>query len=309
MVRDYTSAKQDSLLAQINKVTANGFFERVGDFFGDCWLQVQEWSGRLNVKNYLDNVDSYHNKILDLKNTKKEELNRIFEAARAVDDQTQGKIVDCYCQLGVASAKFDQFISVLDLPKSCFTAVNIRDFFSGKTTVSKIVEQKAREDKAIELEKTGGKIDMSQWDYTYSYYDANGNYIGKWFYDGGCTWYAFARYREVNGSENELRFKTYGGNANRWDQTIDTSLFDVTYTKDAGASAVKPNSIAVSNEVSGKGDFGCHVLYIEAVVETSEGPMVYYSDGHWGDKSQNGKVDKMRMDQFIQLYECVITAK
>ena len=56
------------------------------DWVGDRWYDFEEWTGRLDIKNYVTNVNAYHRKVIDKNNTTKESIERIFEDVAAVND-------------------------------------------------------------------------------------------------------------------------------------------------------------------------------------------------------------------------------
>lgn len=143
--------------------------------------------------------------------------------------------------------------------------------------------------------------------YTYTARDGtNGRLIPEW----GCTWYAAARYRIVNGADKDLKFSTRCGNANEWWKTVDGEYFNSMSTNDP--SVVKANSIAVSNEDDldlnriGTHATDCHVCYVEGVYDG----YVYYSEGSWGtSESTWGYIRKMTIEDFCKDYEYIVSAK
>ena len=61
------------------------------DFVGDSYYKFQAWIGKLNIKNYLKDVDSYHKKVIDKNNTSKKEIEKIFANVENVDVTYQAK--------------------------------------------------------------------------------------------------------------------------------------------------------------------------------------------------------------------------
>lgn len=100
MIRDFTKANEEHIISIVKDVTAKDTFEKIGDFFGDIGLTISGWFGNLNIENYLGNVDEYHRKILDKKNTTAAEIRRIFDLVREDDTKygiRQIEIRDLYC--------------------------------------------------------------------------------------------------------------------------------------------------------------------------------------------------------------------
>lgn len=91
MVRDFSAKSKAELQSQIKQINDEQLCD-VTDWFGDRWLDFQEWIGNLNIKNYLDDVSSYHKKVLDKNNTTLKNLEKIFNDVYAVDSKYKGKL-------------------------------------------------------------------------------------------------------------------------------------------------------------------------------------------------------------------------
>lgn len=87
MIKNFTKENEEHILSIVREVTPDGFFEHVGDFFGDIGLTVSGWFGNLDIGNYVDNMDEYHNKILDKKNATEAQIRKIFSNVREDDTQ------------------------------------------------------------------------------------------------------------------------------------------------------------------------------------------------------------------------------
>lgn len=146
---------------------------------------------------------------------------------------------------------------------------------------------------------TGQKVDIYSMDNRINYTDSYGNAKGYYVFDNGCTWYAAARYRQVN--EQDIDFSIGGGNANQWANNIDKNSFNINAT--SNQTTIVSNSIGI--DVNGGYGFG-HVVYVEAV---SNG-YVYYSEGSWGgDVSEWGKIKKVTISEFANTFEYTASAK
>ncbi len=101
MKKDFTSENEKHIISIVKDVTADGFFDKVVDFFGDVGIEISGWFGKLNINNYLGNVDEYHRKIIDKNNTTVSEIRRIFSDVREDDTQfsdIQAGIRSTYCE-------------------------------------------------------------------------------------------------------------------------------------------------------------------------------------------------------------------
>lgn len=155
----------------------------------------------------------------------------------------------------------------------------------------------------------GRRVDTTNYpNYTkYSYYDSKGIYREGWgAYEitGGCTWYAFNRFREMN--NRDLVFQgAGGGNAKDWDDRIDTTQFEKISTS-ANCNGIT-NAIAVDNEGAPiNGVYYGHVAYVEAII----GDTVYMSEGWYsgGAFHQTG-LKTMTLSDFSNKYETLIVTK
>ena len=81
------------------------------DWIGDSYYRVQSWIGKLNIRNYVSDVDSYHRKVIDKNNSSKKEIDRIFTKVANVD-------VGYYVKLRLLTSllsQWDKFIVQLDI--------------------------------------------------------------------------------------------------------------------------------------------------------------------------------------------------
>lgn len=85
MIRDFTEEAKNELYDQIDMVTPNGLWESVVDGISDWGYYLQSWLGSLSIDRYLDNIQLYHQKILDKNDTSKTEIDVIFENIGSID--------------------------------------------------------------------------------------------------------------------------------------------------------------------------------------------------------------------------------
>lgn len=90
MYRDFSDKSKQNLLSLVNEIE-NEKWSDFTDWVGDRWYDFGSWIGTLNVKHYIDNVNSYHKKVLDKNNTTKKAIEKIFSEVKGVD-RTYGDI-------------------------------------------------------------------------------------------------------------------------------------------------------------------------------------------------------------------------
>lgn len=98
MRRDFTESARQRLLALVRQVESEKW-SNFTDWLGDRWYDFQEWIGVLNIKNYLDNVNAYHKKIIDKNNYVAEKIEDIFMNVNAMSSKYDGKFSAAHTDL------------------------------------------------------------------------------------------------------------------------------------------------------------------------------------------------------------------
>ena len=111
-------------------------------------------------------------------------------------------------------------------------------------------------------------------------------------YSGGCTWYAFLRFREINGYPPV--FTRIPGDAKYWHNAVDNDRFKSLPIKNA---EIRMNTLATRTG----GKHG-HVVYIEAVKDG----YVYYSESNSSNPSTAGQIKRERISDFKKSFEYII---
>lgn len=93
MYRDFSEKSKNELLGLVEEVE-NEKISNFTDWIGDRWYDFESWIGKLNIRNYLNNINEYHKKIVDKNNTTKLQIKIIFRAIAEVDSTYQSKLSD-----------------------------------------------------------------------------------------------------------------------------------------------------------------------------------------------------------------------
>ena len=101
------------------------------DWIGDSYYRVQSWIGQLNIRYYINDVDSYHRKVLDKNNTSKREIVNIFTRVSTVDARYHNKLILIWALLG----QWDRFIvqlgTAVNPENKNFTSTYIQSLMDG----------------------------------------------------------------------------------------------------------------------------------------------------------------------------------
>ncbi len=86
MERDFSKRAYDELCA-LAKEAADDRWCAATDRIGDLWYEFEQWIGILNISHYLDDLSSYHKKIIDMRNVTEEGIERIFAEVNILSDR------------------------------------------------------------------------------------------------------------------------------------------------------------------------------------------------------------------------------
>lgn len=64
MFRDFSATAKQQLLQYVDDVNSNDTWDGINDFFGRYGAD-KKWFEKLDITSYVDNVNTYHQKIID----------------------------------------------------------------------------------------------------------------------------------------------------------------------------------------------------------------------------------------------------
>ena len=170
MIRDYTQATLDKLLAEIDSINRNNW-SWFTDFLGDRWLKLGKALRLVSLEDDLSNLESYQRKVLDMNNTTKEELRQIFERVYEVDSSYSRHFDDLLQRQQIYNAKITKLTEMITPHFSIAPAATIseavRGFNSTFVDVNESINNKIGKSEAqkthlssAEVLGTGGLISM-----------------------------------------------------------------------------------------------------------------------------------------------------
>ena len=92
MRRDFSEAARQELLSLVKQVEDEKWNDFT-DWFGDRWYDFEGWIGQLDIKNYIDNVNAYHKKVIDKNNTNEDKIEEIFVDVNNHSDNYRGRFL------------------------------------------------------------------------------------------------------------------------------------------------------------------------------------------------------------------------
>lgn len=93
MYRDFSAKSKHNILNIVSQVEAEKWCDFT-DWIGDRWLDFQSWIGKLNIENYINDINTYHKKIIDKNNTTKEKIDEIFLKVHNIDNNYRNVFCD-----------------------------------------------------------------------------------------------------------------------------------------------------------------------------------------------------------------------
>lgn len=82
--RDFSDASKQRLLDLVKQVENDKLCDFT-DWVGDRWYDFESWIGVLNIRNYINDINKYHKKVIDQNNATSDTINTIFEEVHKVD--------------------------------------------------------------------------------------------------------------------------------------------------------------------------------------------------------------------------------
>lgn len=120
MRRDFSDESKQKMLNLVVQVEQEKLCNFT-DWIGDRWYDFQDWIGVLDIKHYIDDVNTYHKKVIDKNNATEQAIIDIFNAVGTADHDY--------------AVKFNQTRSALEKWKSYIEQLtNIVNPFKGRFT-------------------------------------------------------------------------------------------------------------------------------------------------------------------------------
>lgn len=88
MIRDFSEKAKQKLEGYADDAAASSTWGKINDWFSDRGMDFRSWTGKLGIENYINDVDTYHQKIIDKNNATKKKIDTIFSNVQSVDTKS-----------------------------------------------------------------------------------------------------------------------------------------------------------------------------------------------------------------------------
>lgn len=130
MKRDFSDASKQKMLSLVAQVESEKW-GNFTDWVGDRWYDFESWIGVLGIKNYINNVNAYHKKVIDKNNATEQTINKIFTAVRGVDSTYGVTFGNIHTNLSHWLRYIDQLAEIVEPGKGRFNGQYIKSALDG----------------------------------------------------------------------------------------------------------------------------------------------------------------------------------
>lgn len=129
MKRDFSDSAYNELISLVNEVENEKWCDFT-DWIGDGWYGFQEWLGVLNISHYIDNVNSYHKKVIDKNNASKSTIDTIFANVKNIDRNYATRFAAYKTCLEQFNGLIGQFTAVVSPANGSFNPGELGSYIS-----------------------------------------------------------------------------------------------------------------------------------------------------------------------------------
>lgn len=156
MYRDFSDRSKNELLGLVSEVE-NEKISNFTDWVGDRWYDFESWIGKLNIKNYLNNINDYHKKVIDKNNATQSSINTIFRKVKSVDTSYKNTLSGKKSQLQQWHRYIDEMSQIVNPRNGKFNAKAMSDVLDGLLKQLAMDELNSSLEEYVELDKTTQK--------------------------------------------------------------------------------------------------------------------------------------------------------
>ena len=120
MKRDFSEQQKQNLLNMVKEVQPDGFFQTIGDWFGDRGMSISKFFGGYNINDYLNKMNTYHRAMIDKDNVSAQKIEEIFINVAAIDLRYSGYLSDFHDLITSLNRLLEQHRDAIDINSGSF---------------------------------------------------------------------------------------------------------------------------------------------------------------------------------------------
>lgn len=128
MFRDFSDTSKQKIIGLVSEVENEKLCD-LTDWVGDRWYDFEGWIGRLNIKNYINDVNSYHKKVIDKNNATKKSIETIFKNVSNVNTTYSSIFSNVDINLGKISSYIDAMNAIVTPSNGMFNTSSMSNKF------------------------------------------------------------------------------------------------------------------------------------------------------------------------------------
>lgn len=130
MKRDFSDAAKQELLSLVAQVEDEKWCDFT-DWIGDGWSGFEGWIGQLDISNYINDINTYHKKVIDKNNTTAEGIETIFTNVNQVAEQYKSRFAAILASLSEYNKTIKTITSAVTPGNGSFTTEYIGSMVNG----------------------------------------------------------------------------------------------------------------------------------------------------------------------------------
>lgn len=128
MFRDFSDTSKQKILGLVSEVENEKLCD-LTDWVGDRWYDFESWIGGLNIKNYINDVNSYHKKVIDKNNATKKSIETIFKNVSNINITYNSIFSNVDINLGKLSSYIDAMNTIVTPSNGLFNTSSMSNKF------------------------------------------------------------------------------------------------------------------------------------------------------------------------------------
>jgi hypothetical protein len=108
IVRDFSDEKKNEFMAIVDEINSELFIDPTR---WDVWYRAESWYGRLSIDNYLYHMNEYFRKVMDVNNTSRNDIEKIFRRVKEEDRRFSSELFEMAAEIENASLQLRTIFS------------------------------------------------------------------------------------------------------------------------------------------------------------------------------------------------------